>query len=84
VRRTVSAHYDGAVSSALGTADIRCDRHWLPRIEMFYLRTPGLFRLYHGPLGGAYMGLRAIGRACRRALVHGFRDVPAPGRGGPP
>jgi peptidoglycan/xylan/chitin deacetylase (PgdA/CDA1 family) len=84
VRRTVATHYDGAVSSRLGTADVRCDRHWLPRIEMHYLRSPGLFRLYHGPLGGAYLGLRAIGRACRSALVPRFQGRRAAARGGQP
>jgi hypothetical protein len=66
--RQVAAHYRGACSTELGTARQRHDRHWLPRIEMYYFRKPPLCRLVGSSLGAGYLRLRAVGRKIRSAL----------------
>lgn len=64
-RRMVARHYRGGCCVELGVAREHEDPHWLPRIEMFYLRSPSLFRLFGTPLGSAYLGLRRLARAGR-------------------
>jgi hypothetical protein len=50
-------------------ARARDDRHWLGRIDMYYLRSPALLRLFGTRLGHAYLGLRRLGRSARRVRV---------------
>ena len=65
-RACVRTHYRGACSVELGTARPDQDRHWLPRIDAYYLRHPALFALLGTDLGRAYLGLRAGGRFLRQ------------------
>jgi peptidoglycan/xylan/chitin deacetylase (PgdA/CDA1 family) len=62
----VAAYYRGACGTSLGIASPSSDRYLLPRIDMHYYRTPSLFRLFPTRLGRVYLGLRALGRSCRR------------------
>jgi peptidoglycan/xylan/chitin deacetylase (PgdA/CDA1 family) len=68
VRDHVRTHYHGACSVELGMADRGQDRHWLSRIDAYYVRDPALFGLLGTRLGSAYLGLRAAGRRLRRHL----------------
>lgn len=65
VRACVGMHYRGACCVELGIARPDQDRHWLPRIDVYYLRHPALFALLGTDLGRAYLGLRAGGRWLR-------------------
>jgi peptidoglycan/xylan/chitin deacetylase (PgdA/CDA1 family) len=62
VRACVGLHYRGACGVELGFARPDQDRHFLPRIDVYYLRRPALFALLGTALGRAYLGLRALGR----------------------
>jgi peptidoglycan/xylan/chitin deacetylase (PgdA/CDA1 family) len=64
-RAVVAAHYNGACSVEMGRAAPGHDRHWLPRIDAYYLREPALFRLLGTVAGETYLRLRALGRRCR-------------------
>jgi peptidoglycan/xylan/chitin deacetylase (PgdA/CDA1 family) len=66
VRACVGLHYRGACGVELGIARPDQDRHWLPRIDVYYLRHQALFALLGTALGRAYLGLRAGGRWLRR------------------
>lgn len=70
-RELVRQHYRGACSTRLAVAHRDDERHWLGRIDAYYLRRPWLFRLLATPLGDIYLGLRACGRAVRAALLGG-------------
>jgi peptidoglycan/xylan/chitin deacetylase (PgdA/CDA1 family) len=67
VREEIRRHYQAAVSTELGQAQVSDDPHHLPRIEMWYFRNPKRWRSY---LEGArsYFFLRKILRRAR-ALV---------------
>ena len=67
-RAQAKSHYRAACGVGLGRARSGGDRYRLRRIDMYYLRSPSLFRLFPTPLGRAYLGLRAVGRSCRSAL----------------
>jgi peptidoglycan/xylan/chitin deacetylase (PgdA/CDA1 family) len=65
VRHVAAAHYRAACGVVLATARAADDRHALPRIDAYYLRRPGVFRMLGTPVGGAYLALRAAGRRVR-------------------
>ena len=63
------AHYRGACTTRMATARVAHDRHLLPRLDVYYLRDPLRFARLGTPLGGAYLAMRAMGRAARTLLV---------------
>jgi peptidoglycan/xylan/chitin deacetylase (PgdA/CDA1 family) len=65
VRGLAAAHYRASCGVRMGTARTGHDRHALPRIDVYYLRRPGLFRMLGTPLGRAYLALRGLGRRLR-------------------
>lgn len=67
-RAAVRAHYRAACSTVLGLATPAQDRHFLPRIDSYYLRAPALFRLLGTGPGDLYLRLRALGRRLRTRL----------------
>lgn len=67
------AHFRGACSVRLGRATPADDRHQLPRLDIYYMRRPALFRLFETPPGRAYLALRGIGRGVRGLL---YRNPP--------
>jgi peptidoglycan/xylan/chitin deacetylase (PgdA/CDA1 family) len=73
-RALVGRHYRAACSTELATARRGADRHWLPRIDAFYVRRPALLRLLETAAGRAYLAARSLGRRLRQA--------PALARGG--
>jgi peptidoglycan/xylan/chitin deacetylase (PgdA/CDA1 family) len=62
--------YDLACGTQIGMARFADDRHRLPRIDMYYLRSALAFRLLPGPLGRIYLGARSVGRRVREAFAH--------------
>jgi peptidoglycan/xylan/chitin deacetylase (PgdA/CDA1 family) len=68
VRACVRAHYRGACSVELGVAAREQDRHWLSRIDTYYVRDPALFGLLGSGIGTAYLSLRAAGRWLKRRV----------------
>ena len=65
----VRAHYRAACTTRMATARTSHDRHLLPRIDAYYLREPRRYARFGTPLGDAYLGIRALGRAVRALLV---------------
>lgn len=65
VRGLAAAHYRASCGIELGAAGAGHDRHELPRIDVYYLRRPGLFRTLGTPLGRGYLALRGLGRRLR-------------------
>ncbi len=68
IRELVAGQFRGACGVVMGTARPDDDRHLLPRIDAYYLRSPAAFRLFPSRVGGAYLSLRAFGRNCRSAM----------------
>lgn len=77
-RRMVAAHYRAACSTELRAADPRDDRHWLPRLDMYYFRGGLPFRLLGTSWGEVYVGLRRLGRTARSLLRPLASSVLAP------
>jgi peptidoglycan/xylan/chitin deacetylase (PgdA/CDA1 family) len=71
VRRAVAARYRAACSTELRVADSLDDRHWLPRLDMYYFRRGLPRRLLLTSWGTAYLRLRRLGRAARSLLARG-------------
>lgn len=69
IRAELAKHYTAAVGTTLGPATPASDRFDLPRLEMWYFRSPDRWRAY---LGGArgYLRLRQTLRQARRLLTH--------------
>jgi peptidoglycan/xylan/chitin deacetylase (PgdA/CDA1 family) len=65
VRGLAAAHYLAACGVEMGAARTAHDRHALPRIDVYYLRRPALFRTVGTSLGRAYVALRGLGRRLR-------------------
>lgn len=65
VRMLVSRHFNLACATSLGFAGIRSDLFALPRLDVYYLRRPALFRRLFSAGMKAYLGLRRVGRALR-------------------
>lgn len=68
VREYVRKHYRAACGVEMGFASPRHDRHWLPRLDAYYMRDPRLFRFLGTTRGNIYLRLRAAGRALKHAL----------------
>jgi peptidoglycan/xylan/chitin deacetylase (PgdA/CDA1 family) len=73
VRHAVAARYRAACSTELRGAGPRDDRHWLPRLDMYYFRGGLPRRLLGTSWGAAYVRLRRLGRAVRSLVA-----APAP------
>jgi peptidoglycan/xylan/chitin deacetylase (PgdA/CDA1 family) len=58
VRNLASRHFRLACSTDLGFVKEESDLFALERIEMYYFRSPVLFRRLFSPVTGAYVGLR--------------------------
>lgn len=67
-RALARLHYRAACGVVLGTARASDDRHHLPRIDMYYFRSPAAFSLFGTPLAEPYVRLRALARSLRTAL----------------
>jgi peptidoglycan/xylan/chitin deacetylase (PgdA/CDA1 family) len=67
-RALVGQEYRAACATALGLARSSADRRALPRVETFYYRSMPLFHAFPGPVGLAWLRVRALGRMCRAAL----------------
>ncbi len=67
-RDTVARTYDGACSVEHSKARCTDDPHWLPRLDMFYLRGERLSGMVGGRLADAYLRVRGLGRTIRAAL----------------
>jgi len=65
VRAVAAAHYRASCGVELAAARAGDDRHRLPRIDVYYLRHPRVFRTLGTPLGRGYLALRAAGRRLR-------------------
>ena len=65
VRALAAAHYRAACGVEMAAARAVHDRHALPRIDVYYLRRPRLFRTLGTPLGRGYIALRGLGRRLR-------------------
>jgi peptidoglycan/xylan/chitin deacetylase (PgdA/CDA1 family) len=68
-RALVALHYRAACSTDLAVARRGDDRHWLPRIDAYYVRRPELLRLLETPAGRAYLAVRSVGRRLRRTSL---------------
>lgn len=79
-RAAAAAHYRAACGVGLGLTRRDGDRYRLRRVEMYYLRSESVFRLFPTPLGKAYLGVRGLGRACRGLFrnLGAKHAVPAP------
>ncbi|MBI3529582.1 MAG: polysaccharide deacetylase family protein [Betaproteobacteria bacterium] len=65
----VRAHYRAACTTRMAATRPTHDRHLLPRVDAYYLREPRRFARLGTPLGGMYLGARALGRAARAFLI---------------
>jgi peptidoglycan/xylan/chitin deacetylase (PgdA/CDA1 family) len=68
VRNLAKQHFRLACSTHLGFVKRDSDLFALERIEMYYFRSPLLFRQLFSPAGGAYLRVRKQLRRLRRAL----------------
>src|SRR2546421_13021979 len=64
----VRSHFRGACSTKLERANPTHDRHCLPRLDVYYLRRPILFRVFETLAGRGYLALRSVGRKMRSQL----------------
>ncbi len=67
--RSVEEHFAAAVSVEFRTAKKSDNLHALPRLDVYYFRSPRLFRLFGTLPGRVYLALRAAGRAARAGLA---------------
>ena len=73
----VRREFDAACGTRLGTARRSDDLHELPRIDVYYIRHPALFRTFGRPVGTLYLGLRRVGNGARVALERLGVPLPA-------
>lgn len=67
LRAVVAQHYRAAVGTQLRVAAPTSDRYDLPRVEMYYWRSPSVFPLFGHRAGDWYLQARAAARAVRAA-----------------
>ncbi len=70
----VREHFRGACGTKLGKAARTSDRHSLPRLDVYYLRRPMLFRTLETFAGDIYLALRGLGREIRGAGIKKSRE----------
>ena len=63
------AGYRAAMGTVLGVARRSDDRHRIARVDMYYFRERGMFRLFGTAAGRAYLGVRGLGRAVRARFL---------------
>ena len=68
VRREVMRRYDCACTDRLSVARPGHDRFTLPRVDAYYLRSPGLAGLLFSRWLPFYLGVRNVPRSTRRRL----------------
>jgi peptidoglycan/xylan/chitin deacetylase (PgdA/CDA1 family) len=61
----VAACYRAACTTRMAIARASHPLHLLPRLDVYYLRSPRLFAQLGSPLGRAYLATRIVGRAVR-------------------
>lgn len=67
-RECVRENFRGGCSVEFGTASPEGDRAALPRLDVYYLRSPAIFDLFGTWAGGAYLALRGAGRQLKARL----------------
>ena len=67
LREVVRQHYSAAVGTGLRVAAPTDDRYDLPRVDMYYWRSPSVFPLFGHRAGTWYLRVRAAARAMRQA-----------------
>ena len=67
-RDCVRDNFRAGCSVAFGTASPQHDRSALPRLDVYYVRTPSVFNLFGTWTGGAYLALRGAGRILKARL----------------
>jgi len=65
VRALAAAHYLAACGVSMAAASTGHDRYALPRIDVYYLRQPSIFRTLGTAPGRGYIALRRLGRRLR-------------------
>src|SRR4030095_9896494 len=76
VKRLASAHFTVACSTVLGFATSASDPLALERLDVYYVRSPALFRRVFAVDGRAYVRLRRLARDLRRwVLARGARGA---------
>ncbi|WP_310572329.1 polysaccharide deacetylase family protein [Gemmatimonas sp.] len=65
LRAMVAQHYRAAVGTQLRVAAPTDERYELPRVEMYYWRSPSVFPLFGHRAGDWYLRARAAARAVR-------------------
>ena len=65
VRAVVAQHYRAAVGTRLSLASAGAPRYEMPRVDMYYYRTPLLAKWLGGSAGDLYLQVRAAGRRLR-------------------
>ena len=67
-RQVVRQHFRAACGTRLDKAKPTHDRYQLPRLDVYYFRSPAVFRTFETPIGRAYLHLRAAGRELRKKI----------------
>jgi peptidoglycan/xylan/chitin deacetylase (PgdA/CDA1 family) len=67
LRAVVEQHYRAAVGTRLQVAQPTHDRYDLPRVDMYYWRSPSVFPLFGHRAGDWYLRARAAARTVRAA-----------------
>ncbi|WP_411281026.1 polysaccharide deacetylase family protein [Gemmatimonas sp.] len=67
LRDTVGQHYRVAVGTRLQVATPTDDRYDVPRVDMYYWRSPSIFPLFGHRVGNWYLKARAAARPLREA-----------------
>jgi peptidoglycan/xylan/chitin deacetylase (PgdA/CDA1 family) len=75
IRKAIAQDYKSSAGTRLGQARAGTDRFDLPRIEMHYFRSPGVWRRHLRGSGGAYLALRSCLRAVKDAVMHPARSA---------
>jgi peptidoglycan/xylan/chitin deacetylase (PgdA/CDA1 family) len=60
-----AGYYSAACTTRMATARASHPRHLLPRLDVYYVRSPRVFAHLGKPLGRAYLATRTLGRAVR-------------------
>lgn len=68
-RALVRTHYRAACSTELAAAGVWEDRHFLSRVDVYYVRPPALFERLDSAAGRAYLSARGLGRRLRRRFA---------------
>ena len=67
-RECVRENFRAGCSVEFGTAAPQGDRAAMPRLDVYYLRSPAIFNFFGTWTGGAYLALRGAGRQLKARL----------------